>query len=100
MPSFSAAWITVVPSDTSIFWPSISSVGMRARLLPGGPERTAAERRMLVELGPVLGDEGAHRHRGRVGQGADGVAHHVAGDVEQEIDVARRRPAMLELLEH
>src|SRR2546428_13319169 len=89
--------MTVVPSSTSIFWPSISSVGTD-RLL--GPERTAAERGVLLELRPILRDEGARRHRRGVGESADRVAHHVARDVQQEIDVARRGVALLEADQH
>src|SRR6185295_907511 len=87
MPAWSAAWMTVWPSATSTLRPSISSVGMRAELRRGGLERTAAEARVLLELGTELRDERAHGHRGGVGQRADRVAHHVAGDVEQQVDV-------------
>src|SRR5262249_23094447 len=98
MPRRSAAWSTVVPSGTSTRRPSISSVGMDAGLR-GGTERAVAERRVLLELGTVLGDERAYRHGGSVGERADRVAHHVAGDVEEEIHVARRRVPVLELPE-
>src|SRR5207237_6345554 len=102
MPSRSAAWMTVRPSGTSIRWPSISSVGMAARRLRDGPERAAAEDGVRLDLGAELGDEGAGRHGGRIGERADGGARHVGGDVEQQGDVgSRRRPlAVLEAAEH
>src|SRR3989475_3851297 len=85
----SAAWITVSPSGTSIRRPSISTVGTGR--LRSGPERAAAAGGVLLELGPVLGQERAGRHGGRVGERTDRRAHHVAGDVEEEVDVAGRR---------
>src|SRR2546425_10144873 len=98
----SAAWMTVSPSGTSIRWPSISSVGMAARRLGDGPERTTAKRSVLLELGAELGDERTRRHGGGVGQRTDSGAHHVARDVEQEVDVGSRRGpvAVLEAAEH
>src|SRR5258705_12829301 len=100
MPAWSAAWITVWPSATSTFRPSISSVGMRAELRRGGLERAAPEARVLLELGAVLRDERAHWHGGGVGERADGVAHHVAGDVEQQVDVRRLGVALFETVQH
>src|SRR5213593_2799014 len=88
----SAAWITVSPSGTSIRRPSISTVGTGR--LRSGPEGAAAAGGVLLELGPVLGHEGARRHGGRVGERADRRAHHVTGDVEEEVDVARRAAAV------
>src|SRR6185295_5552489 len=98
MSSCSAAWMTVLPSSTSTVRPSISILGMgvgarRSRLRAEGAARQGG---VLLELGAVLGDQGARRHGRGVGQGADRVAHHVAGDVEQEVDVARRGGARLE----
>src|SRR5262245_28899653 len=89
--------MTVVPSSTSTLRPSISTVGT-TRLL--GAERAASDGHVLLELGTVLGDEGAGRHGGGVGQRADGVPHHVAGDVQEEIDVTWRRRALLEVDQH
>src|SRR3989442_307328 len=102
MPRRSAAWMTVSPSGTSIRWPSISSVGMAARRLHDGAERATAEDRVLLELGAELGDEGAGRHGGGIGERADGGAHHVAGDVEEEVHVGGRRGPVdvLETAEH
>src|SRR5262245_16348667 len=96
MPRRSAAWMTVLPSSTSTFWPSISTVGMRSRLLPGRPQRTAPEGGVLLELGAILRDQGTHRHGRRVGERADGVPHHVTRDVEEEVDVRRLGTAVLE----
>src|SRR5438477_294881 len=93
MPARSAAWMTVSPSATSTLRPSISSVGMAAGWLRDGPERAAAEGRVLLELRAILRDECPGRHGGGVGQRADRRPHHVAGDVEEEVDVGgRRRP--------
>src|SRR5690349_7749306 len=100
MPARSAAWITVWPSGTSTFLPSISSVGMRAELRRGGLERAASETRVLFELGAELRDERSRRHRGGVGQRADGVAHHVAGDVQQQVDVRRLGVPFFEAVQH
>src|SRR5439155_21372764 len=102
MPRRSAAWMTVRPSGTSIRWPSISSVGMAARQLGDGPERAPAEDGVLLELGAILGDERARRHRRSVGQRADGGTRHVAGDVEKKIHVGGRRGplAVFEAAEH
>src|SRR5213593_250784 len=105
MPRRSAARMTVVPSSTSIRRPSISTVGMSASeggCMSGllGAQRAAAERGVLLELGAILGDEGARRHGGGVGEGADGGTQHVAGDVEEEVDVARRGLPLLEADEH
>src|SRR5437899_11471581 len=102
MPRRSAAWMTVSPSGTSTRWPSISSVGMAARRLRDGPERAPAEDGVLLELGAELGDERARRHGRGVGQRADGGAHHVARDVEEQVDVGGRRGplALLEAAEH
>src|SRR5581483_10000623 len=97
MPSRSAAWMTVFPSSTSTFRPSISTVGTR-RLLRA--ERAAPERSVLLVLRTILRDEGADGHRRRVGERADRVPHHVAGDVEQEVDVARLRRALFQVDEH
>src|SRR3989454_3189890 len=97
MPRRSAARMTVVPSSTAIRRPSISTVGTPGLL---GAQRASAERGVLLELGAVLGDEGARRHGGGVGEGADGGAQHVAGDVQEEVDVARRGLALLEADEH
>src|SRR5262245_41696336 len=97
MPRRSAAWMTVVPSATSTLRPSISSVGMNGDPRRRRAQRAAAERGMLLELGTVLGDEGADGHRRRVRERADGVPQHVGRDVEQEVDVARRRVPLLEL---
>src|SRR6266850_807168 len=95
MPRRSAAWMTVVPSSTSSFRPSISTVGMgESRLF--GAERAATERRVLLELGAVFRDERTRRHGGGVRERADRGAHHVAGDVQYEVDVARRRVPFLE----
>src|SRR6185503_4795177 len=100
MPRRSAACMTVWPSGTSTLRPSISSVGMEAGRVRGRAERAAAERRVLLELGAVLGDDRAGGHRRRVGERADGGTHHVAGDAEQQVDVARLGAAVLEILEH
>src|SRR5262245_56370719 len=93
----SADWMTVSPSSTSIFRPSISTVGTdwlrRA-------EGAATERGVLLEFRAVLGDERAGRHGGGVGERADGVPHHVARDVEEEVDVAGRRGPLLESDDH
>src|SRR5438132_14095921 len=97
MPRRSAARMTVVPSSTAIRRPSISTVGTPGLL---GAQRAAAEGGVLLELGAVLGDEGARRHGGSVREGADGGAQHVAGDVQEEVDVARRGLALLEADEH
>src|SRR5438309_946974 len=97
MPRRSAARMTVTPSSTWTLRPSISSVGTGGGLRAEG---AAAERGVLLELGAVLGDEGARRHGGGLGEGADGGAHHVAGDVEQQIDVAGRGRALLEADQH
>src|SRR5256712_14210427 len=97
MPRRSAARMTVVPSTTAIRRPSISTVGTGGGLRAEG---AAAERGVLLELGAVLGDEGARRHGGGVGEGADGGAQHVAGDVEQQVDVARSGRALLEPDQH
>src|SRR5260221_4736304 len=94
--------MTVRPSSTSTFRPSISTVGMVASLVdPRGawPHGTMAESGMILELGAILGHERAHRHRGGVGECADGVAHHVARDVEQQVDVGRRRVSLLEAVQ-
>src|SRR5690349_5833962 len=99
MPRRSAAWMTVRPSGTSTFRPSISSVGMDATLHDRRPDRAVPDGGVLLELRAVLGDHGANRHRRRVRERADGGAHHVARDVEQEIDVAGIGAAVLELLE-
>ena len=91
--------MTVVPSSTSTLRPSMSTVGMRVRLraIAGTARRTTApSARVLLELGAELRDEAAHRHRGRVGERADGVAHHVVRDVEQQVDVAGVAPPVLE----
>src|SRR2546425_12428670 len=93
MPRRSAARMTVVPSSTAIRRSSISTVGTPGLL---GAQRAAAERGVLLELAAVLGDEGARRHGGGVGEGADSGAQHVARDAQQEVDVARRGPALLE----
>src|SRR2546427_449659 len=93
MPRRSAARMTVVPSSTAIRRPSISTVGTPGLL---GAQRAAAERGVLLELGAVLGDEGARRHGGGVGEGADGGAQHVAGDVQEEVDGAGRGRARIE----
>src|SRR5262249_38600546 len=84
--------MTVSPSGTSTRRPSISTVGTGR--LRSGAERAAAAGGVLLELGPVLGPERARRHGGRVGERADRRAHHVAGDVEEEIDIARRAAAV------
>src|SRR5215813_2546929 len=100
MPRRSAAWMTVTPSSTWMVRPSISTEGMgstRRRLWPQG---TAAERRVLVEFGAELGDEGARGHGGAVGEGADGVAQDVAGDAQQQLDVGGIRAALLEPAQH
>src|SRR5438552_19069520 len=88
--------MTVVPASTAIRRPAISTVGTPGLL---GAQRAAAERRVLLELGAVLGDEGARRHGGGVGEGADGGAQHVAGDVQEEVDVAGRGRSLLEAQE-
>src|SRR5207244_12148769 len=93
MPRRSAARMTVVPSSTAIRRPSISTVGTPELL---GAQRAAAERRVLLDLGAVLGDEGARRHGGGVGEGADGGAQQVAGGVQEEVDVAGRGRALLD----
>src|SRR5689334_4486791 len=100
MPARSAAWMTVRPSSTATLRPSISTVGTDGLRRRARPERAVAEAGVLLELRAVLGDERAHRHRGRVGERADGVPHHVAGDVEEEIDVRGRRVALLETVQH
>src|SRR5262249_25829166 len=100
MPARSAATMTVTPSSTSIRLPSISTVGMGARGCRLRAERTATERGVLLELGTELRDEGARRHRGAVGEGADGVALNVVGQLQQEVDVARGGPAVLETAEY
>src|SRR5207245_11383451 len=92
MPRRSAARMTVVPSSTAIRRPSISTVGTPGLL---GAQRAAAERGVLLELGAVLGDEGARRHGGGVGEGADGGAQHVCGDVKEGGEVAGRGRALL-----
>src|SRR5215510_14487625 len=100
MPARSAATMTVTPSSTSIRLPSISTVGMGARGCRLGAERTATERGVLLELGTELRDEGARRHRSAVREGADGVALDVVGEVQQEVNVARDGPAVLETVEY
>src|SRR2546426_9432188 len=97
MPRRSAARMTVVPSSTAIRRPSISTVGTPGLL---GAQRAAAERGVLLELGAVLGDEGARRHGGGIGERADRVALHVVRDREQEIDVTRLGLALLEPRQH
>src|SRR5262245_66151674 len=92
--------MTVTPSSTSIRVPSISTVGMGARRCRLGAERTAAERGVLLELGAELRGEGACRHRRTVGEGADGVALDVVGEIQQEVRVARGASAVLETAEH
>src|SRR5581483_3981211 len=99
MPRRSAAWMTVRPSGTSTLRPSISSVGMGAMLRGRRPERAVPDGGVLLELGAVLGDDGANGHRSGVGERADRRAHHVVRDVQQEIDVPRRGATVLELLE-
>src|SRR5262245_31952634 len=105
MPRRSAAWRTVMPSSTSIVWPSISILGMGSqRSGPGslspaagprgpfsrlGAEWAAAEGGMLLELGAELRGERPGRHGGAVGQRADGVALDVVGHVQEEVDVRR-----------
>src|SRR2546430_17415012 len=97
MQSRWAAGMAVVPSSTAIRRQSISTVGTPGLL---GAQRAAAERGVLLELGAVLGDESARRHGGGVGEGADGGAQHVAGDVQEEVDVAGHGRALLEADEH
>src|SRR5437762_12702321 len=97
MPRRSAARMTVVPSSTAIRRPSISTVGTPGLL---GAQRAAAERGVLLELGAVLGDEGARRHGGGVGEGADGGAKHVGGDIQEQFDVAWHGRALLEADAH
>src|SRR4030095_9215582 len=100
MPRRSAAWITVRPSSTSIVFPSISTVGMGSRGWRLGAQRTATEGSMLLELGTELGDEGPRRHGSAVGQGADGVALDVVGDVQQQVDIGGRRHTVLAAAAH
>src|SRR5262245_21282040 len=113
MPRRSAAWMTVRPSSTAIEFPSISILGIDApdrgagslfpAAAPRGPfsrlgaQRATAEGGVLLELGAELCDKRPGRHRGAVGQRADGVTLDVVGDVQQEVDVGRCRPAVLEV---
>src|SRR5664279_1483546 len=52
------------------------------------------------ELFAELLQEAKHRHGGPVGESTDGVAHHVVGDVDQQIDIFGFAFAAAQVVEH
>src|SRR3990172_4857283 len=126
MPAWWAACITVLPSATSSFLPSISisninSVSPATHDAPlacdsgrgvGGEgsqrfhlSNVVSNQALLMvdvilELVAKMVDERAHRHCRRVTQRADGASLDVVGNVVQEIEVFRLAAARLDAVDH
>src|SRR5436190_23483582 len=86
MPSFSAAWMTVVPSATITSRPSMVSLGM-LRDLPGWGFAAGAD--VGFELVAEFCDIGLDRPRCGIREDANGLPFHVAGDGEQVVQVLK-----------
>src|SRR3990167_3946185 len=104
MPSWWAASITVLPSATSVFLPSISisSISLRhleeaaARALHVLGHQAFPVPDVVLELRAEVLDEALHRHGGRIAEGADGAAHDVVGDAVEQVEVLGAPLAVLD----
>src|SRR3990167_8068619 len=84
----------MLPGGTSTFWPSSSISTIVSRLVSGGGVGLDHGR----ELGPEMLEHGAHRHRRRIAQGANGAAHDVFSHVVQQRQVGSLGFAALNLV--
>src|SRR3989338_8439521 len=88
MPSWSAAWMMVVPGGTVTVRPSMVSVGMRSHKIAG----TGGD--VMFELRAEFPDVGLDGPGRRVGEHADGLALHAAGARRENVKVPRAPVAM------
>src|SRR5262245_37726702 len=86
IPSFSAAWMTVVLSGTITSRPSMVSLGMLRDLLGSG---FAAGADIGFELVAEFCDVGLDRPRRGIREDANGFSFHVAGDSDQVVQVLK-----------
>src|SRR5678815_3731724 len=84
---------TVIPSMVTL---TSACSGMLDRL----KRRRARPAQVRIELGAEFLDAAHHRGRARVAQHADGLARHLLGQVEQEVEVARLALPGDDALEH
>src|SRR5690242_12884150 len=75
-----------MPAGTSISIPSMVIFGMGSLLLGCLARAIVAD--AALDLGSEVAEQALDRPRGRIAQGADGVAFDLLGDVEQEVDLA------------
>src|SRR5690606_39542464 len=103
MPRRLAACISMLPSGTSIFLPSTSTstiacLAFRLPCLPSDVRRHDAGLVFDVvrELVAIVLEEGAHRHRRGIPQGADGASLDVVGEPVELVQVLRAALAVLD----
>src|SRR5688500_6246752 len=92
-----------MPAGTSISIPSMVIFGMGSLLLgclcdASLPRAVFAD--AALDLVSEVAEQALDRPRGRVAQGADGVAFDLLGDVEQQVDLAGLGPALHHALHH
>ena len=96
MPASSATCSTFMPGSNSTSTPSTLAIGMAysaaSSVAPctwGLPRDTGDA---VLDLVAEVAEQALDRPGGRVAEAADGVALDLAGDVEQQVDLALSRP--------
>src|SRR5262245_38916115 len=96
-PTSSSACSTVRPSGTSIARPSTLILGTLELEALG--EGALALAHVRLEVAPEVPQQSLDRPGRRVGEGADGLALHLAGHVEQHVQVLGLAGAALDALD-
>src|ERR1700684_3171659 len=100
MPSLLVASMTVLPSGTSSFFPSISSSSMASSSSDVIGNQAFLVLDVMLELGTEMLDETFDRQRGGVAQCADGAAGDIVGDRIQHVEVLVLAFAVFDAVDH
>src|SRR5580692_10879204 len=100
MPSLLVASITVLPSGTSSFFPSISSSSMASSNSDVIGNQAFLVLDVVLELGAEMLDETFHGQRSGVAERADGAAGDIVGDRIQHLEVLVFAFAVLDAIDH